>query len=277
MGSTFSRLGIGVILVLSMVLPAGLANATTYAAGVFVGERFTYGDYQSSWNTTGSPFSAFENVNTTTLLVTNVSSPVVAASVTFNFTDGSSPRTSVLRGDLSTGDGDLGIFIIAGGLVAGDNISSSASTPTINGTVSRLFAGFYRTANFYDGTLSDSSGSLHELLLWDRPAGVLLEAWFNESRSLPEPGQGYLHYILVGTSGWPSPQLPSTIFGLVPWLFYSIQLTSTLMSIKRGKVNTVEIYRIKGGLALTFDKLIGMLLACQATRSLGRAFTRSFI
>jgi hypothetical protein len=49
-----------------------------------------------------------------------------------------------------------------------------------------------------------------------------MEAGFNESRSYPSPGHGYLHYNLIAAKGWPPSQPSPAIFGLPPAVFYSL-------------------------------------------------------
>ena len=112
-------------LITATPLFASIAHAqTTYSPGVKVGDSVTLGKIIAIWrnNSTPSPFiQQFNQTKSLEETVTNVNGKIVTATQTFNYLNGTS-QTFTGSVDVQDGNGTLNVFILAGGLGAGDQI-----------------------------------------------------------------------------------------------------------------------------------------------------------
>jgi hypothetical protein len=171
------------VILLPSVLPA---HATTYAAGVTVGQWAKYAPFNVTYHETGMIFSEPQSVidlNRTVLATQTIKQFYTVTNVTVQTVtsfNNATTKTEILNGDLMTGDGNLSYALIAGGLKAGDPISTKLSSPTINETVTMVYLGLSRTVNVLNTTSSITtalgSGTASAEFVWDQASGVVLQA-----------------------------------------------------------------------------------------------------
>jgi len=170
-----------------MFFPSVLsAHATTYEAGVTVGQWAAYAPFNVTYHETGEIFSepqSLIDLNRTVLATQTIQQLYTATNVTVQTVtsyNNDTIKTEILNGDLMTGDGNLSYALIAGGLRAGDPISTKLSSPTINQTVTMTYLGLERTVNILNTTASETtpfgSGKASAEFIWDQASGIVLQA-----------------------------------------------------------------------------------------------------
>jgi len=185
---SYSR-AIIITVMLLIAIPAAIsppAHATsTYTPGVKVGDSVTYGQIVLNYNhTAGIPqgLQLFNDTQSITDTVTAVD--LVAKTVTMTQTYLFKNTTSLsmtLSGNVQNGNGNLSIFISAGGLNAGEPLTQSNSGSSsffgfITETVTRAYAGALRTVNGVSLGSVPQSGINSLAFYWDQSTGFLLEA-----------------------------------------------------------------------------------------------------
>ena len=124
------------------------------------------------------PFIAeFLNVQSIQVLVQNIIGNSINASQTFTFNNGTAPRTFLLSGNVLTGAGNLGFWILSGGLTTGSTIYSVVNSPAINYTDTESFAGAPRQVVHLN--ILASGGAVHLNWAWDQATGVLVSFFAN--------------------------------------------------------------------------------------------------
>lgn len=185
------------------------ASAATYAPGVSPGNWALYGEVSGSWNIPFQDRPQFvKDAMATNWVRTNVLSVDgnnVTASQTWNFNNATCQRKVTLAGNVQTGSGNLTIFIIAGGLKAGDPVNEMLSAQTINETITRRYAGADRQVNVLNNTSTRTipygSLFLQILVFWDQTTGVLLESYFMvKISSLAGTFTGAAHILITETN-----------------------------------------------------------------------------
>jgi len=188
-------------LLLASFIPPALA-APTYSPGVHAGDSWTYGDWSVSC-TVFCPeafFGPFPQIASLTANVQNVTGFNVGLNTTFTYRNGSSTSNTQIVSTLT----GAGFLLIAGGLVKGDRIYNSTFSPTINDTVTRVYAGASRQVNFFESFQPQSTGNLTFTFYWDQLTGALLE--INETVSLAGyvagSGTATIHARVTSTNMW---------------------------------------------------------------------------
>ncbi|TMI31602.1 hypothetical protein E6H29_05200 [Candidatus Bathyarchaeota archaeon] len=164
----------------------------SYEPAVLPGDEATYGNVSASWASNVPPalvavpsiIQPFLNASEIGLVVETVSGSSVTALQTLSYPNGTM-RTSTIIGDVRTDGGNLTLWIVAGGLHPGDHLYASSNSqfgvPTINYTVTRVFAAVSRLLNVYNATLTLSGANVAIVACWDQATGILVSADFRLS------------------------------------------------------------------------------------------------
>ena len=230
MGRPFSRASLLFsTLVIGMVVNVVVsASAATYAPGVGPGDWVLYGEVRGSWNIPFQDRPQFVKdamaTNWVRTSVLSVDGNNVTASQTWNFNNATCQRKVTLTGNVQTGSGNLTIFIIAGGLKAGDPVNEMLSAQTINKTITRPYAGADRQVNVLNNTSTQTipygTLFLQILVFWDQTTGVLLESYFMAKiSSFAGTFTGEAHILITGTSLWQVLQRPDFAITAQPSAF----------------------------------------------------------
>jgi len=121
----------------------------TYSPGVTVGDSVTFGLVNVTWRSNSTPPSyidQFIQTRSIQLTVTSVVSKTVSANMTFFYKNGTS-TSSIGTVNVQDGNGNLGIWILAGGLSAGYPVYANSVysfIPYIQETTTKLYAGALR-------------------------------------------------------------------------------------------------------------------------------------
>ncbi len=223
------------------------------------GDWVVYGEVDGFWNIPGQETPQFiKDAIATNWIRTDVQKVAgdnVTATQTWNFSNATAQRTVTLNGNVRTGDGNLTIFIISKGLVAGDPINEMSLAPTINRTMTRNYVGVNREVDVlnYTATQSSSFGSfsLQFLLFWDQLTGVLLESSFLETLSISPTGtfSGRAHILITETSLWQASAGQQGDFQLQGPDFMVVETGST----GRASVLVVQLNGFNGSVTLAAD------------------------
>jgi hypothetical protein len=206
-------------------LPAHAVTASSYLAAVSPGQYASYEPVKAVYQSTGlsnpEPQNLIDFNRTVSAIFTveTLSSPArnVTLQEVATFNNGTSPQTSAYFVDLLTGDGNASDTLIAGDLMAPDQIYNNASAASINQTLTMTYLGAARQVNLYNYTLSASFGvstsfvKLNEI--WDQASGILLELVSYTDLSTPS-GTLYenLDVVITGTNIFATGTAPD--FGL---------------------------------------------------------------
>jgi hypothetical protein len=136
-----------------------------------------------------------QGISTMTTTVLSVTGDIVTASQVLTFSNGTQPKTLHLEGSILDGSGNVTIWIIAGGLSAGDKAFAAPTAPTINYTSVASFAGALRSMNVFNfsfaiGTISDFAA-----IQWERYSGLSFETIFSLTGNIDA---GSVHYTARG-------------------------------------------------------------------------------
>ena len=174
------------LLVSMMLIPAG--NATV---GVKAGDWAKYGNISASWssNETGatepSYITELKNTAWFTLTVQSVTNNTVTVQETGQYKNGTAVPTGTLSGDIETGYGTIGFFIIPANLGKGDIVSLGylLGSYSINDTVT--YSRTNRPANLVQHYLLIPGYMTADLsFYWDKATGILCELSISVSLSI---------------------------------------------------------------------------------------------
>jgi hypothetical protein len=199
-------------------------SASTYTVGVKAGDWAGYGDASFEWasNWTGQEEPPYGmNMSWMDMEILNVhNSNVTVRSVTI-YKNGTE-ETYVIWGDIATGEGNLSIGIIPSNLNPGDEIPGNLTYYTeeplklsINGTVTRSYAGANREVNYANVTYpiiygNTTYGAGNISLCWDKKTGVMCEELvsFTMAYTLPNSTYYYMNmsmtWRMTATNMWPA-------------------------------------------------------------------------
>lgn len=118
-----------------------------------------------------------------TIQVLDVSGTTILISETTHFENGTE-QTVTRLGDLKTGSGDLGDYIIRANLRKGFKIYETSESPVIKETFSRTYAGAIREVNYMNRSLNLFNAPATEHTYWDRKTGLLCERRFETSDTM---------------------------------------------------------------------------------------------
>src|SRR6266571_3330764 len=193
-------------LVLAMATPlfSPLAHAQSYNPGVSVSQYVTFGQIGVTFKGSGTPPSFVSQLNQTqslTILVTavNPSAKNVTATQTYLYKNGTT-QSQILAGNVASGYGNLSIWILAGGLSAGDSLTQGGYgfLGGITETVAKPYAGAVRPVNI----LVAKNPFYNLTAVWDQSTGFLVE--ISEQVSELYLGQTYSIEAKVTTTNAPS-------------------------------------------------------------------------
>jgi hypothetical protein len=211
------------------------AAALSYGAGVKPGDTVTYGNVTAFWqgNSTIPPppfITEFLHVQSIHISVLSASGSNVSAMQTFNFNNGTTARSSLLRGSVADASGNLTFWILASGLNTGDPIyNTPAGAPRINSTDTLPFAGAFRQVIHLNFVLN--GGSLQLNWAWDQATGVLLS--FDSFFAPPNGGNSFFGYsiaAITSTSLWAFTPTPNfSISANPPTIILTSSFNSTLV------------------------------------------------
>ncbi len=200
------------------VLPAHAAP--TYNPGVTEGQWAIFAPVNVTYHGTSQyppvpqPIKDLNATAQITRTVEQVSSTYVTLESVTQYKD-STILTATRYGDLLTGIGNLTFGLIAGGLMAGDQLWVNTHASKINRTLSLTYLGVPRTVNIYNTTytLSYSPGFavLSQEYVWDQMSGIALE--YKVQNVYPDTASegGYVEYSDVriqSTNIFPNPVSP---------------------------------------------------------------------
>jgi len=185
---------VGWVSLFSVALMFSAMNACAqYTVGVEVGDWAGYGDisFEYASNVTGQedPPEGM-NMSWTDVEVLDVSGTNVTCRSTTIYTNGTE-QIDIMWGDVATGEGNIGIGVIPSNLGPGDEIpanltwfSEEPMRLTINGTVTRSYAGANREVNYVNITSpvvheNFTLGTQKLFFCWDKETGVICEESFS--------------------------------------------------------------------------------------------------
>lgn len=164
-------------------------SASTYTVGVKAGDWVGYGDvsYEYASNMPGyeEPTSGM-NMSWMDMEILDVHDSNVTVRSIIIYENGTE-ETSVIWGDIATGEGNLSVGIIPSNIGAGDEIPGNLTYYTeeplklsINGTVTRSYAGANREVNYANITYpivygNITYGAWNMSYYWDKKTGVMCE------------------------------------------------------------------------------------------------------
>src|SRR3989442_1335867 len=254
-------------LVLAMATPllSPIAHAQSYNPGVSIGQYVTFGQIGVTFKGSGTPPSILSQLNQTqslTILVTavNPSAKNVTATQTYLYKNGTT-QSQILAGNVASGYGNLSIWIIAGGLSAGDSLTQGGYgfLGGITETVAKPYAGAVRPVNI----LVAKNLFYNLTAVWDQSTGFLVE--ISEQVSELYLGQTYsIEAKVTTTNAWPSSSLPDFGFEATPQTSPVIHLGQSIMF----SLNLTSINGYSGGVTLT-SQLLNSSLSNPPTLSLG--------
>ena len=186
-----------IALILIYVASLGMVTCQSRQPGVMVGDTFKY-TFNFEINASSSQFdfaSLFESLSAIVrdiewiqLRITQVSGTSVTAQATTQFKNGTQ-QTNTQTTDISTGEGELSMFLIAANLGPNDKIYANTEA-VINGTQTKLYPSGTREVNYQSINMSflvsqeeladfNITGPLNQNNLqqtfWDKQTGALIE------------------------------------------------------------------------------------------------------
>ncbi len=232
-----------VTVMLLVGIPASISppahGAPTYTPGVTVGDSVTYGQIMLTYNhTSGIPqgLQIFNDTKSITATVTAVD--LVAKTLTMTQTylfKNLTSFTTTLSGNVQNGNGNLSIFILAGGLSAGDPLTQSQYNnffSFISETVTRQYAGALRTVNAVSFSTIPGTGFASIGFYWDQSTGFLLEASESVTSANPTLQQFSITIKATSTNIWTASTTPD----------FSLDATSqTYPFVFRGQLNEITL------------------------------------
>ena len=192
--------------------------------GVEAGDWVSYGDvsFEYASNMPGYEQPPPEmNISWTDMEVLDVSDSSVTVLSTIIFENGTEQTDIVSWGNIATGEGNLSLGIIPSNLGEGDEIPESFSFGpeltfkiSINGTVTRRYAGAYREVNYVNVTYpiiydTVQFGTMNISLYWDKETGIICEEWYSYVSSYTINMTDYyinmsMMFKLTATNMWPA-------------------------------------------------------------------------
>jgi hypothetical protein len=185
-----------VVIALSATLGGSLAQ--TRVPGVAVGNTFNY-TYTLDINTNGSPggfpdlfqslIDQAESMDSAQITITKVSGTTVTTQMVIHFKNGTQQSNTDIT-DVSTGQGNLTMFLIAANLNPNDSIYQGNNNEKINETITRTYPSGARQLNHENITMNYNvtqdelagfgiTGPLQQTnsqdTYWDKQTGSLVE------------------------------------------------------------------------------------------------------
>jgi len=224
---------------------------TSTVRGVTVGVKkddwAKYGDFSASWNSTipgqtePPEIEEMNNVDWMKITVQSVSNTFVTVETVTHYENGTE-ETETMSGDIAIGSGNLTIFILPADLGEGDTIPisglPSGIPPTINGTVTKTYAGAQRDVNYIGANVSISNQTVNLYIYWDKATGILCEYTMSMSMT-------YMNYTfsesmqakITGTNLWAGGIIPGmpdyALYIIIAVVIVVIIVAAVLVTRKR--------------------------------------------
>lgn len=200
------------------------AAAPEIVVGVKAGDWAGYGDFSFEWasNMTGyEEPPASMNMSWMDMEVLGVENSDVTVRYTVIYENGTE-QAEVMCGDIATGEGNFSVGIIPSNLGAGDEISANLTwygigeplRLTMNGTVTRSYAGANREVNYVNITYpiiyeNVTYGAWNMSFYWDKKTGIMCEGNFAYTFSLTHNMTHYymnmsMLWRMTATNMWPA-------------------------------------------------------------------------
>lgn len=192
-GTILALFFIGLLL---SIIPSSLS---AYTVGVREGDWIKYGQITAIWSGIGTKppqIVEWEQTDWKKIDIQNVVNTNVTLTLTTHYKNGSPDRIERLSGNVTTGLGNLSLFIIPASLVKGYTIPTPTAQTEgpmiINDTVTRAYANVTRTINIFNRTVTAGSLTVSQVThYWDQTTGVLLELTANSSGIASSSHIGY--------------------------------------------------------------------------------------
>ena len=211
--------------VLSMMLMFSVmtGSALIYTVGVKAGDWAAYGDitfeYASNMPGYEEPPSGI-NLSWTGIEILDVSGSNVTGRSTAIYANGTE-EAFMMSGNLATGEGNFSVAIIPSNLGADDEIPANLTwyteeplKVTINGTVTRSYAGAHREVNYANITYpiihgNITYGYMNMSFYWDKQTGIICEESMSYAMSFTDNSTQYYMNMsirdeMTATNMWPA-------------------------------------------------------------------------
>jgi hypothetical protein len=241
---------IGALAALIMLSAISGTFAQTRTPGVAVGNSFKYA-YTFTMNTDGKQgilpdilqplIDQAKAIDWVQITITSVSGTAVTAQTLMQFKNGTQ-QSSTGTTDVSTGQGDLTMFLIAANLNPNDQIYPGNENGKINETITQIYSSGTREVNHesiitnYDVTQEELSGfnitgplqqTNSQNIFWDKQIGSLVEMSYSmQTRSDQVNADISVNVDLVETNVYTIPEYPAIIIVLIALI------ASTIVVIK---------------------------------------------
>lgn len=211
------------VLLMMLMFSVMTGSAQIYTVGVKAGDWAGFGDisFEYASNMTGYEEPPPEmNVSWSDMEILDVSnSNVTVRSITI-YANGTE-QADVMWGDIATGEGNLSVGLIPSNLVPGDEIPANLTyyteeplRLTINGTVTRRYAGANREVNYVNITYpiiygNITYGAWNMSFYWDKKTGIMCEEVVSYRMSYTDNETYYymnmsILWRMTATNMWPA-------------------------------------------------------------------------
>jgi hypothetical protein len=211
------------VLLMMLMFSVMTGSAQIYTVGVKAGDWAGFGDisFEYASNITGYEEPPPEmNVSWADMEILDVSDSNITGRYTTIYANGTE-QTDIMWGDIATGEGNLSVGIIPSNLGAGDEIPANLTyyteeplRLTINGTVTRRYAGANREVNYVNITYpiiygNITYGAWNMSFYWDKKTGVMCEEIVSYAMSYTDNTTHYYMNMsildrMTATNMWPA-------------------------------------------------------------------------
>ena len=211
------------VLLMMLMFSVMTGSAQIYTVGVKAGDWAGFGDisFEYASNMTGYEEPPPEmNVSWADMEILDVSDSNVTGRYTTIYANGTE-QTDIMWGDIATGEGNLSVGLIPSNLGAGDEIPANLTyyteeplRLTINGTVTRRYAGANREVNYVNITYpiiygNITYGAWNMSFYWDKKTGIMCEEVVSYRMSYTDNETYYymnmsILWPMTATNMWPA-------------------------------------------------------------------------
>jgi len=211
------------VLLMMLMFSVMTGSAQIYTVGVKAGDWAGFGgiSFEYASNMPGYEEPSQEmNMSWFDMEVLDVSDSNITGRSTTIYANGTE-RTDIMSGNIATGEGNVSIGIIPSNLGAGDEIPANLTyyteeplRLTINGTVTRRYAGANREVNYVNITYpiiydNVTFGAQNMSFYWDKKTGIMCEEWYSYATSyMDNMTQYYMNmsilFRMTATNMWPA-------------------------------------------------------------------------
>jgi hypothetical protein len=212
-----------VSVLLMMLMFSAMTASAQYSVGVKAGDWAGYGDVSVEYASNMPEYEdppPWVNMSWSCMEALDVHNGNVTVRSTTIYKNGTE-ETEVVWGNVTSGEGNLSVGIIPSNLGAGDeipaNVTDFTEEPlrlTINGTVTRSYAGANREVNYVNITSpiihgNVTYGAQNMSFYWDKKTGVMCEQWYSYVMSYMVNMTQYYYNMsmlwrMTATNMWPA-------------------------------------------------------------------------